>query len=153
MQVCERRLRVVLPVNSQTSSNIRTDLKIYHTCRSEKFHIVWKIFMVLNFCGSFNLRNFLTADGYIGQAHGAFLAFSLLEPGIAGCNTVAVRSSRWSDVYLGRCVCLFVDHRCVNVFICNLIFVVLLNREIIFNSGIFQIYKCMGRCTQRGIPK
>ena len=37
------------------------------------------------------------------------------EPTITGCNAVAVRSSRRSDVYLGRCgrarVHSFVDHK------------------------------------------
>ena len=41
------------------------------------------------------------------------------EPIIAGCNAVAVRSSRRSDIYLGRCgrarAKLFVDLRRVNV--------------------------------------
>ena len=43
------------------------------------------------------------------------------EAGVADCNAVAVRSSRRSGIYLRRfgCVCgnLFVDHRCINVFI------------------------------------
>ena len=40
---------------------------------------------------------------------------------MAGCNAVAVRSSCPSDVHFGRCgrarTRLFVDHRCVDVFI------------------------------------
>ena len=44
------------------------------------------------------------------------------EPTIAGCNAVAVRSSRPSDIYLaGRCrrarASLFVDHHRENLFI------------------------------------
>ena len=41
------------------------------------------------------------------------------EPAIAGCNAVAVRSSRRSDVHIGRCgrarARLFVDHCYVKV--------------------------------------
>ena len=47
------------------------------------------------------------------------------EPGITGCNAMAVRSSRLSDIYLESCgvrACSFVDYRCVNVFIIQLIF-------------------------------
>ena len=58
------------------------------------------------------------------------------EPAIAGCIGVAVRSSRRSDVYPGRCgrdALLFVDHRCVNIFIHVLNFPY-------FNSEIFPMY-------------
>ena len=71
----------------------------------------------------------------------AFLAFSLL-PGVgrASYRCVAVRSSRQSDVYFGRCgrVLLFVDHHCVNVFIRVSNFVVNLNREIILTAKFSQ---------------
>ena len=80
----------------------------------------WEIFMlkiicakkivVLNFHGLFDraAKNFLTADSYIMNERlerSLHLIYYLVlgEPAIAGRNAVAVRSSRRSDVYLGRC--------------------------------------------------
>ena len=58
-----------------------------------KFHV--RIIRVKNFQGIVAVRSirkvFLTVDGYSKNDR---------EPGIAGCNAVAVRSSRRSGIYL-----------------------------------------------------
>ena len=68
------------------------------------------------------------------------------EPGIAGCNAVAVRSSRQSGIYFGKCGrvhgSLFVDYRHVNVFICVLNFRGWSQPRNYFNSKILPTY-CM----------
>ena len=70
---------------------------------------------------------FLTVDGYIMNEHlerSYHLVYYQVsgEAAIAGCNTVAVRSSHLLDVYLGRCghECAhftFVAHHCAKFFL------------------------------------
>ena len=113
--------------------------------RLRNFHVknnsCKKIFMLINVCSSFDAIFFNGWLLHYGRVPAAFLAFSLL-PGVgrASYRCVAVRSSRQSDVYFGRCgrVLLFVDHHCVNVFIRVSNFVVNLNREIILTAKFSQ---------------
>ena len=85
----------------------------YINCRSVNLHIEnnpRKKIVVLNFHCLFHLWNLNSWRLQYGR-----------EPGIAGCNAVAVRSICRLDIYFWRCgrvhASLFVDHRHVNVFI------------------------------------
>ena len=87
---------------------------------------MWKKFHVDKFFTVCSIRKILTVDGYIMNKHlerSYHLVYYQVsgEAAIACCNTVAVRSSHLSDVYLGRCGrerarFTFVAHRCVNFF-------------------------------------
>ena len=66
-----------------------------------------KKFGLINFCGLI-CKIFLAVDGYIIQKcleRSYRLVYYQVsgDPAITCCNTEAVRSSRRSDVYLGRC--------------------------------------------------
>ena len=71
---------------------------------------------------------------------------------MAGCNTVAVRSSCRSDVYFGRCgrarAQLLVDYPCVNAFIHVLNFCSQSQPRNYFNSEIFPIYGTLYRSNE-----
>ena len=66
-----------------------------------------KTFVLLNFHGSFNLQIFYTLwlhmDKHLEHSQCLVYYQVLGEPGITGCNAAGVRSSRQSDIHLGRC--------------------------------------------------
>ena len=71
---------------------------------------------------------------------------------MAGCNTVAVRSSCQSDVYFGRCgrarTQLLVDYPCVNAFIHVLNFRGRSQLRNYFNSEVFPIHNTLYRSNE-----
>ena len=70
--------------------------------------------MLICFRSFFDPQKFLTVDDYNMDECLEHLVFYQVsgvyyqvpgEPGVAGCNAVAVRSSCKSDIYLGKCGC------------------------------------------------